>query len=152
MSTDGRTDRRTDKHQGESSIPPFHLRWSGGIKRWQTETQTDAFPSSNKLGLRAELKSHQNVFPHIVPSKFQETCAIRQQTITWVNGGKFYNALLRLQGIASQYDLKKSLIQDVAAHILTCFVISFQYFGKEVWTTPFNSVHINLPAIPVNII
>ena len=31
LQTDGRTDRRTDRHQGESSIPPFHLRWSGGI-------------------------------------------------------------------------------------------------------------------------
>ena len=26
-----RTDRRTDKHRGESSIPPLHLRWSRGI-------------------------------------------------------------------------------------------------------------------------
>ena len=31
LQTDGRTDGRTDRHQGESSIPPFHLRWSGGI-------------------------------------------------------------------------------------------------------------------------
>ena len=27
-----RTDGQTDRHQGESSIPPFHLWWSGGIK------------------------------------------------------------------------------------------------------------------------
>ena len=25
------TDGRTDRHRGESSIPPFHLRWIGGI-------------------------------------------------------------------------------------------------------------------------
>ena len=31
LSTDGQMDGRTDRHQGESSIPPFHLRWSGGI-------------------------------------------------------------------------------------------------------------------------
>ena len=31
LSTDGRTDRRTDRHRGESSKPPVHLRWSGGI-------------------------------------------------------------------------------------------------------------------------
>ena len=36
LQTDWRTDTRTDRHRGESSIPPFHLRWSGGIiKRWQ---------------------------------------------------------------------------------------------------------------------
>ena len=29
--TDGRTDRRTDG-QGDTSIPPFQLRWSGGYK------------------------------------------------------------------------------------------------------------------------
>ena len=28
---DRRTDQRTDRHLGESSIPPFHLQWSGGI-------------------------------------------------------------------------------------------------------------------------
>ena len=31
LSTDGRMDRRTDR-QGESSIPPFQVRWSGGYK------------------------------------------------------------------------------------------------------------------------
>ena len=33
LQTDGRTYRRTDRHRGESSIPQFHLRWSGGIIR-----------------------------------------------------------------------------------------------------------------------
>ena len=28
------TDGRTDRHHGESSIPPFPLRWSGGIIIW----------------------------------------------------------------------------------------------------------------------
>ena len=31
LSTDGRTDRRTDRHRGESNIAPFYVRWSGGI-------------------------------------------------------------------------------------------------------------------------
>ena len=31
--TDGRTDRRTDG-QGDTSIPPFQLRWSGGYNYW----------------------------------------------------------------------------------------------------------------------
>ena len=31
--TDGRTDRRTDG-QGDTSIPPYQLRWSGGYKKW----------------------------------------------------------------------------------------------------------------------
>ena len=33
LQTDGPTDRRTERHRGDSSIPPFHLRWSGGIMR-----------------------------------------------------------------------------------------------------------------------
>ena len=33
LRTDGPTDRRTDSHRGDSSIPQFHLRWSGGIMR-----------------------------------------------------------------------------------------------------------------------
>ena len=32
--TDGRTDRRTDG-QGDTSIPPFQLRWSGGYNKDQ---------------------------------------------------------------------------------------------------------------------
>ena len=32
LQTDGRTYGWTDRHRGESSIPPFHLRWSEGIK------------------------------------------------------------------------------------------------------------------------
>ena len=32
LQTDVRTDGRKDRHWGESSIPSFHLRWSGGIK------------------------------------------------------------------------------------------------------------------------
>ena len=35
-----RTDRRTDRYRGESSIPPFHLRWSGVIIRNHTDTIT----------------------------------------------------------------------------------------------------------------
>ena len=31
LSTDGQTDRRTDG-QGDTSIPPYQLRWSGGYK------------------------------------------------------------------------------------------------------------------------
>ena len=31
LQTDGRMDRRTDRHRGESSIPPFHLQWYNDI-------------------------------------------------------------------------------------------------------------------------
>ena len=33
LETDGWTNRRTDRHRGESRISPFHLRWSGGITK-----------------------------------------------------------------------------------------------------------------------
>ena len=36
-----RTDRRTDRHRGESSMPPFHLRWSGGYNDFHTHSNLD---------------------------------------------------------------------------------------------------------------
>ena len=75
LQMDGRTDRRTDRHRGESTIPPFHLQWSGGIIKagisyyisgfmWGVITQTyplwfnGFIELSLKLGLTWVIKSY----------------------------------------------------------------------------------------------
>ena len=61
----GRTDRWTDKHWGESSIPPFHLWWSGGIIKRKIQMYHTWVGSYNSIEIRwyCLITKHNNNHP-----------------------------------------------------------------------------------------